>query len=235
MRKTVFILIACMAGLTGLSQHYNPDSALLVHKIQKDSTLKALKAQRDSTYASLLHADSVKVNATYAEKDKWDKLKSVLIFPVLNAGEFSGVVPVKDPTEIPDPNLEYKLLFELVENNPDSIIKEFNSGLVEVARKINLHVASGVPLKKIMPVIVVHAGALNAFTTNEYYKEHFKVDNPNIKLINELKSLGTKFIACGQAMAFLDLKKEVMLPVVKISLTAQTVISSYQLKGYIKY
>ena len=105
----------------------------------------------------------------------------------------------------------------------------------EIVRVINLHVASGIPLKKIYPVIVVHGPALNAFTTNEYFKEKFKMDNPNIKLINDLSALGTKFIACGQAMYFMDIKKESMLPLVKISLTAQTALSSYRLKGYLKY
>ena len=203
--------------------------------MKKDSTLSALKIKRDSTYQAMMHDDTVKVNKEFKEKMKWDKLKAEAIYPVINAGEFSGVIPVKDPTEMPDPNMEYKLLFELTDNNPDSIIKEINSGLVEVARKINLHVASGVPLKKIIPVIVVHGGALNALTTNAYYKDKYKVDNPNIKLIGELKAVGAKFIACGQAMAFLDLKKESLLPDVRISLTAQTALSNYQLKGYVKY
>ena len=84
-----------------------------------------------------------------------------------------------------------------------------------------------------MPVVVVHAGALKAFCNNQYYNEKFKTDNPNLKAIEELKKLGAKFIMCGQAMAFLDIKKENLIPEAKVSLTAQTVISSYQLKGYL--
>jgi intracellular sulfur oxidation DsrE/DsrF family protein len=143
------------------------------------------------------------------------------------------VVPVIDPTEIPDPNQDYKILFELVANNPDSIVKEYNAGLAEVARVINLHVASGIPVKKIFPVVVIHAGALKAVTNNTYFNSKYKMDNPNIKLVEQLEKLGTKFIACGQAMAFFDLKKEDLLPLVKVSLTAQTVLTSYQLKGYV--
>jgi intracellular sulfur oxidation DsrE/DsrF family protein len=84
-------------------------------------------------------------------------------------------------------------------------------------------------------VIVVHAGALKAFSTNKYYKDHYKLDNPNLKLLNELKNIGAKFIACGQAMTFLNIKKEDLVDDVKVSLTAQTVKSSYQLKGYVLY
>lgn len=125
------------------------------------------------------------------------------------------------------------MLFELTANNPDSVIKEINYGLAEVSRVINLHVASGIPVKKIFPVIVIHAGALNAITTDTFYKEHYKMANPNLKTIGELEKLGTKFIACGQAMAFFNIKKEDLLPSVKVSLTAQTVLTTYQLKGYV--
>lgn len=235
MIRILFLFFFYLINFAGFSQTYNIDSALHALDFKKDSTLKSLKIQRDSTYSAREHADSVKINKEFIERIKWEKLKAVAIFPALNGGEFSGVIPVKDPTEIPDPNIEYKLLFELVDNNPDSLSKEINLGLTEVARKINLHVASGIPIKKIIPVIVVHAGALFAITTNEFYMNKFKADNPNLKIINDLKNLGAKFIACGQAMAFLDLKKENMLPVVKISLTAQTVLSHYQLKGYVLY
>jgi len=59
------------------------------------------------------------------------------------------------------------------------------------------------------------------------------MNNPNLNLISELEKLGTRFIACGQAMNFLDIKNEELLPVVKVSFTAQTALSGYQLKGYV--
>ena len=222
MGKKIMFVLACFLWLSGFSQSNNLDSLLKVHKFQKDSTLRAA-----------IHADSVRIDKQFMETEKWDRLSASALHPVLNVGEFSGVIPVKDPTEIPDPNLDYKFLFELTSLNPDSAAKDVDYGLTEVARVINLHVASGIPLKKISVVIVVHGPALKAFGTNAYYNEQFKMDNPNIKVVEELKKLGTKFIACGQAMAFLEVKRENLLPDVKVSITAQTVISSYQLKGYL--
>lgn len=199
------------------------------------SPLTRLQQQKDSALHVAFHQDSLKIEKEFAEKMKWQKLKDMAQYPLLNAGENSLVVPVTGLTEVPDPNLDYKLLFELTDNNPDSAAKEINYGLTEIARKINLHVASGIPQKKIFPVIVVHAGALNAFTNNSYYQQRFKRDNPNIKAITDLQKLGAKFIACGQAMAFLNLNQSDLLPPVKIALTAQTVLSSYQLKGYVLF
>ena len=219
MRKLSMVLIACMAFFFASAQTINVDSLR--------------NARRDSTLRALIHADSVKIEKEFAEKEKEDKLNARNVYPVLKGSKNSGIIPVQDPTEIPDPNIDYKILFELTGNNPDSTIKDINYGLDEIARVINLHVASGVPVKRIMPVIVIHAGGVNAVKNNDAFRKKYKIDNPNIKLIDDLKKLGARFIVCGQAMAFLEIKKEELLPDIKISLTAQTVLTHYQLKGYV--
>ena len=235
MKKISLFVFLTVLSFAGFAQHYNIDSSMASLKMKKDSTLYALKQQRDSSYAAQLHSDTISTDKEYKEKMKWEHLKSVAIFPVFNAGEYSGVIPVKDPTEMADPKMDYKLLFELTNSNPDSLSKEVNSSLIEVARKINLHVAAGVPLKKIFPVIVVHGAGLYVFATNEVYQKKYKTDNPNLKLISELEAQGTRFIACGQAMAFMDIKKEALLAVMKIAVSAQTALSTYQLKGYVLF
>jgi len=223
MKKVTILLITSLVAFVSYSQSKD-----------LDDDIKKINSAKDSTLTAMFRADSIKVEKEYNKKIKIAKFKSVAMFPVLKAGTFSGVLPVKEVTEVPDPTLDYKLLFELIKNHKDSI-SGMNEDLVEIARVINLHVASGISVEKIFPVIVVHGPALNSFTTNEFYMEKFKIDNPNIKLINDLEALGAKFIACGQAMQFFDVPKEALLPPFKISLTAQTVLSSYRLKGYVKY
>lgn len=235
MRKLFVFLLLSVAGIAAHAQKYNIDSSLASLKFKKDSVLHAMKVQRDSVYSAGMHGDSIKVEKEYKEKLKWENLKTINSFPVINAGENSGVVAVADITERPDPKMDYKLLFELSEANPDSSAKEMNYSLVEAVRKINLHVAGGVPLKRIFPVFVVHGSGLWAFTTNEAYREKFKMDNPNLKVINELQALGAKFIGCGQAMAFMEIKKAMLLPLMKVALSAQIILSTYQLKGYVLY
>ena len=222
MRKLSLLLLASMAFFFASSQ-------------TTTSVDSARNAKKDSTLRALIHADSVKIGKEYAEKEKWDKMEARAIFPLLKGTKNSGVIPVTDPTEIPDPNIDYKFLFELTSNNPDSLSKEINGGLGEIARVLNLHYASGIPAKRLIPVIVVHGGALNAIKTNVAYQKKYKIDNPNLQLIDDLKKLGARFIACGQAMAFSETMKEDLLPDVKVSITAQTVLSHYQLKGYVKY
>jgi len=170
-----------------------------------------------------------------ADSLKMAKLMAMVQYPLIKGGKFSGVIPVADPTEIPDPNRDYKLLFSVTAKNPDSLAKEINSGLDEVVRILNLHVASGIPANKLFPVIVVHGPALEAVANNAYYQKKHSIDNPNLKILHDLENVGAKFIACGQAMAFFEITKENLLPEIKVSLTAQTVLSNYQLQGYVLY
>jgi DsrE/DsrF-like family. len=211
-KQILFLLVGCIA-MAGYSQ----------------------SNEKDSIAMAAAKADSIKMEKAIKKRmEMFAKVAEIAIFPVIEAGTFSGVVPVEGVTEIPNPNLDYKLLFELVEFDDDDPSK-VDASLTEVARIINLHVASGIPVEKIFPVLVVHAGSLNAFTTNTFYQEKFKMDNPNLKLIGELEELGAKFISCGQAMFFFEVDKEALLPMFKVSLTAQTVMSSYQMQGYVKF
>jgi predicted peroxiredoxin len=192
---------------------------------QTPATGNTEQAKKDSVAHAKMIQDSLKMA----------KLFAIAQYPLLKGSKWSGVIPVSDPTEIPDPNRDYKLLFEITERNPDSLAKDINAGLDEVTRVLNLHFASGIPAKNLMPVIVVHGPGLRALMTNECYRKKHSIDNPNLQLIHDLEKMGAKFIACGQAMAFTETKKEDLLPDIKISLTAQTVLSNYQLQGYVLY
>jgi intracellular sulfur oxidation DsrE/DsrF family protein len=183
------------------------------------------KAMKDSVVHAKKLADSLKMA----------KLFSIAQYPYIKGGKWSGVIPVADPTEIPDPNHDYKLLFELTAKNPDSLSKDINNGLSEVARVLNLHFASGIPANKIIPVVVIHGPGIEAVMNNESYKKRHSLDNPNIKLVHDLENAGSKIIVCGQAMAFFEMTREELLPEIKISLTAQTVLSNYQSQGFVLY
>jgi len=179
--------------------------------------------------------DSLKHVKMVEDSIRFEKLLARAVYPLMKGGKWSGVIPVENPTEVPDNTHEYKLLFEVIKKNRDSLSGEINYTLDEVARILNLHVASGIPREKLVPVVVIHGPGLEAVWNNEAYRRKHSVDNPNIPLVREMEKLGTKFIVCGQAMAFFGTEKEFLLPEIRISLTAQTVLSNYQYQGYILY
>jgi intracellular sulfur oxidation DsrE/DsrF family protein len=161
------------------------------------------------------------------------------MFPAIKANQkWGGALPVDVIDEKPDPNLQYKLLFEITNfgmNDQDtSAKKDFNQGLTWVERQLNLHESSGIPRKNIHPVIVVHGDALDALLTNEKYKKKYGIDNPNIPLIKELQSYGANILVCGQAMTWGKLEKQDLLPGIKQALSAQTAITSYLVRGYFR-
>jgi intracellular sulfur oxidation DsrE/DsrF family protein len=225
--KKYFLFLTIMVSFLPCSFSQTSEVKDLVIKQVTDSINKVkdviIKQVTDSIMAA--RKDSI----------KWAKLGSMAYFPLINAGKFSGVLPVAGIDEIPSPKREYKLLFEFTLFNKDSTHEEINPGLTEIARILNLHVASGIPISHIHPVIVVHGLSLYSIQNNELYQNKFKKDNPNSKVIQELMKNGARFIACGQAMNFFDVKKEELFPGVKVSLTAQTVLSNYIGQGYVLY
>jgi intracellular sulfur oxidation DsrE/DsrF family protein len=155
-------------------------------------------------------------------------------FPAIKAVSWAGVLPVEHVDEIPDPTMHYNMLFEITWFDT-AAKKEIHGGLGNVARELNLHEANGIPGKNIRAVVVVHADGLYSLLSDEKYKKKYGIDNPNIPLIKELQKYGVKMIVCGQAMTYYRLEMQDLVPGLKQALTAQTVLSSYRLKNYVRF
>lgn len=209
MKKFVFII------LIGLVNNYTSYSQSTNKNLQIVDSLSAVKAK--------------------LERDSMENIfLSKATYPLIKSSKWSGVIPVPDINEKPDINQQYKLLMEVTTGIKDSIeAKDINAALAEVGRLINIHIAAGIPKKNLDVIVVAHGGILKSFYNNAVYKEKYHVDNPNIKLFDELQAVGVKFIACGQAMYFFKVNKEEMLPWMRVALSAQTVMTNYQLKGYL--
>ncbi len=171
----------------------------------------------------------------FKDSAAFSQLKAMAYYPLINAGLFSSVLPVEGIDERPDTTKDYKLLFEFTIGNPDTTHKNVNPGLQEIARIVNLHVASGIPISRIHIVVATHGPSLYSLENKGAYKKKYNADNPNIKLIDELMHYNAKFIACGQAMHLFLVNKAELVAGVKVSLTAQTVLSNYIEQGYVRY
>ena len=175
------------------------------------------------------------INAAKRDSIRWAKMDASATFPWFKTGTWSGVLPVEGVDFAPDPQKQYNLVFDFTHFNKDTSNKSINDGLTEIARIINLHVAAGIPKDHIHPVIVSHAKALFSIFNNDAYLKKYKKDNPNIKIVNDMMAAGIKFIACGQAMNFLDIKKEQLYPGVKVAVSAKTTLSYFVQQGYMLY
>lgn len=133
-------------------------------------------------------------------------------------------------TKQPDPGIDYKVVLDIsiASDNP----KRTNPGLYHLARFMNLHAAGGIPPEKMHIVAVIHGGTTFSVLDDKGYNKHNGTDNPNIKLISQLKEAGVQFYVCGQSLMARNNGFDNVNPEVDISLSAMTVVTEFQSKGY---
>ncbi len=141
-----------------------------------------------------------------------------------------GIFEVPFAVERPDPSMVYNLIIEVERESekPDTI----NWALNNVARLLNLHAVGGVPSSKMNVVLAIHGGASYTTMNNEQYRAKYKVDNPNLKLYEELQAAGVKMFVCGQSVINRKIDRTRMVPEVKPAVSMLTTVTTYQLKGY---
>ncbi|MBV4367997.1 DsrE family protein [Erwinia sp. BNK-24-b] len=123
-----------------------------------------------------------------------------------------------------------KIVFQITkaENGPN----DPNLGLQRVARVVNLYIASGVPQDQLKFVVSVTGDGTPAMLNNEQYKKMFGIDNPNLKLISELRAKGVDVSVCDQSVAFHHFQHDWIDSSVTHALSSPTTVSTLENKGY---
>ena len=149
--------------------------------------------------------------------------------------DYGVTFEVNNPEIQTEVNSELKVIFDIAKSSEDKSI--VNKNIEIAARFLNMHANAGMELDQLTAAMTIHANASHDVLNNEAYKNIYGVDNPNIKLINDLTVAGVDIILCGQAAAKRDMKREDINPNVKIALSATTALIQYQNKGYqfVKY
>ena len=149
-------------------------------------------------------------------------------YPVIKG--YGPVQPLPKAAVQPDKHLKYKVLFDITHAAKE--VGKVNPGLDHVARFINVMASGGIRPEKMSLVAVVHGDATPLILKNDLFKEKFGQDNPNIKLIDDLKKAGVKLYVCGQALTDDNFKPEWVNPEIVLSLSALVAVPTFQLKGY---
>ena len=177
--------------------------------------------------------------------------KSLISFVVLLAGVVSlsasafaqsaqtlpvpGIEAAKEvpgAKELPDPNMTYKVVFDIGKAAPK--IEDVNPGLETVARYLNTLAKTGVPADHRKIAVVFHQGGTEIVENNEAFKARNNGhDNPNIALIQSLKKAGVDFRVCGQAVLGSKIDPKTIQPEIELDLWALTTIVNLELRGYV--
>jgi intracellular sulfur oxidation DsrE/DsrF family protein len=148
---------------------------------------------------------------------------------------YAVAVDVAGAHELPDPNMDYKIVWGIGQGAEDPKT-EINPALPTIARYVNTLAKWGVPEAKRHIIVMFHQRSddFDIVMTNDAFKAKYGTDNPNIELISALKHAGVEFRACGQAVAGRELKREQINPDVQVDLWAMTSFMNLQMKGFVR-
>ncbi len=149
-------------------------------------------------------------------------------YPVIKG--YGPAQPLPEAAVQPDKSIKYRVLFDVIvgSKTPHTV----NPGLEHVARYINVMATAGMMPKSMELVAVVHGDATPSVLDNKIFKKKFDTDNPNLKLIADLKNAGVQLYVCGQALGDFKYKHEWVNPDITIALSALSTVTTYELKGY---
>jgi intracellular sulfur oxidation DsrE/DsrF family protein len=142
--------------------------------------------------------------------------------------------PVEE-TWAPPTGHAYRVVFDIgpAPDDPAETSRQIES----VARFINMHVGSGVPLEDLEVAVVLHGGAGRYSLSADDYERRFEVAHPEADLVQQLADAGVGIYLCGQTAAYYGYEKEQLHPAVDMALSAMTVVTYLQNQGWaiIKY
>jgi intracellular sulfur oxidation DsrE/DsrF family protein len=145
---------------------------------------------------------------------------------------YNAAKDIPGARELPDPNVDYKVVFSVAANaKPD----EIHPTLKTIALYLNTLAHNGVPANHRHLAAVFHQGGGDAVLANDVYKaRHDGIENPNIAMLRELKQAGVELRVCGQGLLGKKLEPSQVLPDVQVDLWAMTTMVNLQLRGYVR-
>jgi len=170
------------------------------------------------------------------KEDRFAKLESKMIFPMIKGSKMTGVVPVDFINNVLSPETNMKIIFDFTQSTANNAQgSHVNEGLEEVARILNLHLAAGLKRDNLKAVVVFHSASLLSILHDEYYLSKYGINNPNKDILNQLMKNGIDLVVCGQSIMLRELSPGEILPGIQFALSAKTTLSKYQNIGYILF
>ena len=154
----------------------------------------------------------------------WPPAKS----PVVPGAD--GYVIIPDAALSPSNGTKYQAVFDATRaaGKPTELVPAINMA----ASELNALAAVHAPLSNANFVVVFHGGAVDGILDNEHYKAKFRTDNPNLKVISDMKKAGVEFFVCGQYLAGEKIDPKTLSPEVTLAADALLVLMHYQNMGY---
>jgi intracellular sulfur oxidation DsrE/DsrF family protein len=126
----------------------------------------------------------------------------------------------------------FKALFVINAGGGDSV--KVNEQLITVARFYNVHVRNGIPEDRLKTAAVFHGNGWPALLNDAAFAARFGgKPNPSKRLVEELLQHGAQLILCGQTAGNRGIRRDELLPGVKVATSAMTAVNVLQSQGYL--
>jgi intracellular sulfur oxidation DsrE/DsrF family protein len=142
---------------------------------------------------------------------------------------YGPTYPINDRDVPLEEGIVYKAVFDAAQNRDE---KSLNTGLVSVARYLNMHGRNGVAIENMNIAVVAHGPALKTLLADAAYRTRYGIDNPNAELLKKLDAAGVSFYVCGQSMSFGRVDNDELIEPAQIALSAMTMLTVLQSDGY---
>jgi intracellular sulfur oxidation DsrE/DsrF family protein len=145
--------------------------------------------------------------------------------------EAFGWVVVPGAAISPDKAHIYRALFSATAgaDKPDQLVP----AVLMAGTELNALAASGLPLANADFVIDFHGpGAVDALLDNAHYQAKYHLDNPNLKVVSELKHAGVKLYVCAQLLLAIGVPFDALTPDVTVASDGLVVMMTFQNQGY---
>lgn len=162
--------------------------------------------------------------AASAAAAPWAKPKSPVI------PEASGYVVIPNAAVPPERGRLYKAIFDATRasEKPTQLLPALDMA----GSELNAFGVAGVPAKDVRFAVVFHGPAMDGILDEAHYRAKYKVSNPNIPILRELKRSGVELYVCGQNLAFEGWDRKAIAPEVTVASDALIVLMKYQSTGY---
>ena len=144
--------------------------------------------------------------------------------------EADGFIIIKGAKMQPDKNRIYKAVYDATKTPKDS--SQILPALNMAGSELNALGVCGIPVNHAKFVVVFHGAAINGILDNYHYKEKYGIDNPNLKVLTELKKTGVQLFVCGQNLLADNIDFKTLSPDVTVASDALIVLMSFQNEGY---
>lgn len=126
----------------------------------------------------------------------------------------------------------FKAVFEINAGGGDTV--RVNEQLTTIARYLNLHARHGIPESRVKAAAVAHGSGWPALLSDSAFAARYGgKPNPSRRLVEELLAHGTEIVLCGQTAGFRGVKREELIPGVKLAISAMTAMNVLQRSGYL--